>query len=194
MSDQLATDVAALFVQVHPAEGTAPVDVAFAHFYALAFPRVYAFIRSQVADASIAQDIVGRVFLKAFCNRHKAPPADEGAISWVFRIACTTVIDYWRVEGRRGTANVPIEELEDIGNTDNDPEASCSRRERHAILLRVISTLDADDRALLALKFAAQRTNREIARILGLKEGAVSMRLLRALRRLKKRLRAMGVS
>jgi RNA polymerase sigma factor (sigma-70 family) len=41
------------------------------------------------------------------------------------------------------------------------------------------------DRTLLALKFSARRTNREIAGILSVSEGAVSMRLLRALRRLR---------
>jgi RNA polymerase sigma-70 factor (ECF subfamily) len=194
MSDQLATHVAGLFVQVRPAEGSACLDAAFANLYSSAFSKVYAFIRSQVQDASVAQEIVSRVFLKAYCNCDKAP-ANDGAISWVFRIAYTTLVDYWRVEGRRRAADVPLEELDEVdADGANNPETTYLRRERQSMLLKAVGTLQVSDRALLALKFSAQRTNREIAAILGLKEGAVSMRLLRALRRLRQRLNAMGIS
>jgi RNA polymerase sigma factor (sigma-70 family) len=57
----------------------------------------------------------------------------------------------------------------------------------------VLSQLDKDDRTILGLKFTAQQTNREIAAILELSEGAVSMRLLRALRRLRERLSERGI-
>jgi RNA polymerase sigma factor (sigma-70 family) len=57
-----------------------------------------------------------------------------------------------------------------------------------------MSAMGVDDRMLLSLKFTAQRTNREVAGILGISEAAVSMRLLRALRRLRERLADLGVS
>jgi RNA polymerase sigma-70 factor (ECF subfamily) len=59
-------------------------------------------------------------------------------------------------------------------------------------MIRVIGTLSDDDRTMLALKFGGHRTNREIAAIMDLSEGAVSMRLLRALRRLRDQLQEMG--
>jgi RNA polymerase sigma factor (sigma-70 family) len=67
-------------------------------------------------------------------------------------------------------------------------------KERWAVLLRVISLMDDDDRILLGLRFAAERTNREIAAVLSLSEAAVSMRLLRTLRRLRELLMELGVS
>ena len=51
-----------------------------------------------------------------------------------------------------------------------------------------------EDRSVLALKFAAQRTNREIADILSVTEGAVSMRLFRALQRLRDRMLKLGTA
>ena len=62
------------------------------------------------------------------------------------------------------------------------------------LLLSVMSELDKDDQTVLGLKFTAQQTNREIAAILDLTEGAVSMRLLRALRRLRERLLERGIT
>lgn len=174
-----------------PAETVA--DTAFVHFYEAALPRIYAFIRSQVANRETAQEIVARIFLKAYKHRARLP-ANEEALIWAFRIAHSALVDHWRVEGRKEAVRVSIEELAELPDEADDPEALYLTRERKALLLRVMSDLGHDDRMLLGLKFAAQRTNREIGSILGLSEGAVSMRLLRALRRLRKRLEELGVS
>jgi RNA polymerase sigma factor (sigma-70 family) len=79
-------------------------------------------------------------------------------------------------------------------DSNANPEALYAAKERQARLLRAMSAMCVDDRMLLSLKFTAQRTNREVADILGISEAAVSMRLLRALRRLRERLADLGVS
>jgi len=175
----------------HPQDKALSQDAVFETLYAAAFPRVYAFVRYQVSTTETAQEIVSRVFLKAYRHRHKIPAGDSGT-HWVFRIAHTTLIDYWRVEGRRERANVPVQELSELPSTSTTPEADYQRRQEVSALLQVMSDLPDDDRAMLALKFAADRTNRDIASILDLTEAAVSMRLLRALRRLRQRLQSIG--
>jgi len=72
------------------------------------------------------------------------------------------------------------------------PESAYEKKEQLARLLNLVSRLPYDDRVVIGLKFTAQRTNREIAAILNISEAAVSMRLLRALRRLRSRLQALG--
>jgi RNA polymerase sigma factor (sigma-70 family) len=169
------------------------LDATFVELYTTWFPRVYAFVRSQVGAAVLAQELVARVFLKAYRHRRKLPSGEAAAI-WLFRIARNTVIDYWRVEGRREAANVSIDELSEVCDTHADPEALYASKERQAKVLQGMSAMCIDDRMLLSLKFTAQRTNREIASILGISEAAVSMRLLRALRRLREHLAELGVS
>lgn len=169
-------------------------EARFESMYRATFTRVYAFVRSQVATVDTAQELVSRIYLKAYQHRSKAP-ADEAMIQWIFRIARSTLIDYWRVERRRELASVPIEELTDLGASgsgDEDAEAAYARRQRGARLLELIAELTPEDQMLLALKFTAQRTNREIAEVLGISDAAVSMRLLRALRRLRQRLQDTG--
>jgi RNA polymerase sigma-70 factor, ECF subfamily len=168
-------------------------DTGFEEFYASAFPRVYAFIRSQVGNPQAAQDVVARIFLKAFRHHAKAPEG-SAAMVWLFRIAHTVLIDHWRVEGRRDSSSVSIEDLAEFPGAAADPEIAYAEKERKVLLLSVLSQLDKDDRTVLGLKFTAQQTNREIAAILELSEGAVSMRLLRALRRLRDRLAERGIS
>jgi RNA polymerase sigma factor (sigma-70 family) len=163
----------------------------FEQLYTLASPKVYAFIRGHVESADAAQELVSRVFLKAYQHREKTPPGDA-AVPWLFRIASNTLIDYWRVERRRARASLPLEEIADVVTADSDPQADYERKTRIADLLRVVAGLADEDRTLVSLKFVARRTNREIALILQLSEGAVSMRLVRALRRLRESLVRMG--
>lgn len=185
---------AAQAIDAGASETRTAADAAAANFdrlYAAAFPKVYAFIRSQVATAETAQDLVSRIFLKAYAHRLKAP-ADSAGISWLFRIARNTLIDYWRVDRKRERASVGLDELADRSDEGLDAEAAYERRERSAHLLRVMGELSEEDRTVLALKFTAQRTNRDIAVVLNISEAAVSMRLLRALRGLRARLQGTG--
>lgn len=168
------------------------VDAAFEQLYVVTFPKVYAFLRCQLATRETAQDLVSRVFLKAYQHRFKAPDVHDGGVHWIFRIAHTTLIDYWRVEKKRETASLTLDELVVAPASGRDPEHEYRRKQQMAHLVQSMSGLPADDRVVLGLKFAAQRTNREIAVILGISEGAVSMRLLRALRRLRERLNGFG--
>jgi RNA polymerase sigma-70 factor (ECF subfamily) len=169
----------------------AETDEAFQQLYDAAVPRVYAFIRCQVSTVETAQDLVSRVFVKAYHHRRNQP-ASDAAMQWVFRIARTTLIDYWRVDRRRESASLPLEQIAELPSESDNPEAAYERKQRAAEVIRVLSELNDDDRMMLALKFAGQRTNREIAAIMSLSDGAVSMRLLRSLRKLRERLRGTG--
>ena len=167
-------------------------EVAFERLYDASFSKVYGFIRCQVSNIETAQELTGRVFLKAFKHRQKAPADNPAGMQWIFRIAHTTLIDYWRVDKRRESASLPLEEIAELPAESESPDVAFERKERAAHIVRVMNGLSHDDRTVLALKFSAQRTNREIAGILSLSEGAVSMRLLRALRRLRDELQDLG--
>lgn len=160
---------------------------AFEAFYGVAFPKVYGFVRCQGTSVEAAQEIVSLAFLKAYSNWHRAPRGD-GDMAWVFRIAHNTLIDYWRVDRRHEEAAVPIDQLGPLRAAADSPERAYERKQQAANVLKFLGGLPPDDRVVLALKFAGQRNNREIAAILGLSEGAVSMRLLRALRRMRERM------
>lgn len=160
----------------------------FELFYKDMFPKVYGYVRCQVRDVETARDIVSRAFLKAYQHREKAPP-DEAMAHWLFRIVRNTLLDHWRVEGRRERASVSLDELAELPDSMASPEAKFASRERQVALLQAMKGLHERDRNLLLLRFMAELSNQEIAAILDLSEAAVSMRLVRALRRVRKRLR-----
>lgn len=180
---------------VRDEEAPAPValDSDFGDLYERLFSRVYAFLRSQCTNAETAEELTSQVFVRA-CRGWSNAPRGEEAIYWVFCIARRTMIDYWRGEGRRAAANVSLDEVADVSDDAADPERACATKERWQGLLRVTSTMEASDREVIALKFAGQQSNQQIAAILGLSEAAVSMRVVRALRRLRVRLREAGLS
>lgn len=171
-------------------KSTGDLDARFSALYERAFSRVYALLRSQVRSSEVAEDLISKVFSKAYEHWSQAPPG-EAATFWLFRIARNTLIDHWRVEGRRESLRVRLDEVEELSDPST-PESLYAARERTQALLEAMSTLDDDDRMLLSLKFAGQRSNRDIASILGISDAAVSMRLLRALRRLRVRLQEEG--
>ncbi len=173
------------------AAGVRAEGAAFEALYSAAFPHVYAFVRCQVASTEIAQDLVSRIFVKAYRHRGRQPDG-EPAMQWVFRIARTTLIDYWRVEKRRESVSLPLDEIAELPSRTRDPEAAYERKQCAVEIVRAMGDLKDDDRLVLALKFAGQRTNREIAGILHISEGAVTMRLLRSLRRIRNTLRSKG--
>lgn len=172
---------------------TAAHHASFEAMYQTALPKVYGYMRCQVPCADTAQELVSRVFFKVYRHWRNAP-AEPAAIQWVFRIARNTLIDYWRTDKRRATANLPIEDVGTLRASSIDPEADYQSRQRRSDVLRALADLPDGDRELLSLKFIAHRTNREIAVVLEISEAAVSMRLLRALRRMRKQLQDKGWS
>ena len=193
MSEPAVVGLTALQQPYSVAERARDADAAFNELYVAVLPRIYAFVRTQVTDVHAAQEIVSRIFLKAFLHRRKIPHGDMATI-WLFRIAHNTVIDHWRVDHRRASASVPLDEIAGVRAEQADPEQQYALKERQELLLRVMGDLPEEERTLLSWKFAAQRTNREVAQILSISEAAVSMRLLRALRRLRKRLGELGLA
>lgn len=174
-------------------EGEAVMEEDFAVFYRSHVRQVYAFLRCHASDASTAEDLTSRVFVKAYAARDRAPQGADRSV-WLFRIAHTTLIDHWRAERRRPSVAVDVEELDEWPSGERDPEATFLVRERQAELMAAVAGMDEREQMLITLRFAAERTNREIAAILNISERAVSMRLLRALRRLRAQLRERGVS
>jgi RNA polymerase sigma-70 factor (ECF subfamily) len=71
-----------------------------------------------------------------------------------------------------------------------DASALHDRAERDAFLREALDQLSADDRELLALRYDAEQSFRDIALALGIDEAAARKRVGRALVRLRGKLRA----
>jgi RNA polymerase sigma factor (sigma-70 family) len=141
---------------------------------------VYGYLVYLTRDRSLAEDLAADTFEKALRTWRRFDPARGSARTWLFQIARTTALDWFRGEQRRHRREeraAATEAFEEGGLSPGlSPElesalAGLSAGEREVIALRVLLELDGD----------------EAARVLGISPTAVSTRLSRALTKLEKK-------
>jgi RNA polymerase sigma-70 factor (ECF subfamily) len=151
------------------------------------YPKLYAYVRSQVADGQTAEDLTAAAFDRAFSRRATFDPAKGTFGAWLFRIARNLVIDHFAASGRK-PVHYDLAESYQVSATDPSPEQYLLSREQHQLLAEALATsLSERDLEIIYLRFYGRLTNREIARIMDLKEKTVSVIILRALQKLKTR-------
>jgi RNA polymerase sigma factor (sigma-70 family) len=134
--------------------------------------RVYSYVAYRIGSGADAEDVTSEVFERALKYRASFDDARGGAVPWLLGIARRCVDD--ALAQRRPTAQV-----------EADEHASAEDVEGEAVdritLAGVIERLDERSRDLLALRYGADLSAREIGRILGMKPNAVEVALHRAL-------------
>ena len=150
--------------------------------YAEQLPRIYNFFRYRVGHGPEAEDLTSLTFAKAWAARQRYRRDLAGFATWLTAIARNVAVDHYRARRLRVTA--PLEEADGIGGgpTPEDLAVQRSEAERLAALLEA---LPESERELMALKYGAGITNREIARLTGLTESNVGTRVHRIVQRLR---------
>jgi RNA polymerase sigma-70 factor (ECF subfamily) len=116
---------------------------------------------------------------------------------WLRRLAWDRLADAYRRHLHAGRRSVGREEppavpgrsvlelAERLLAPGSGPSASLRRRERRDRVRAALEALPGRDREVLVLRYLEDLTTAEAAAVLGVGEGAVKMRLLRALQRLR---------
>jgi len=150
----------------------------FAELYEENFGRVWAFVIRRVQHRATAQDITSEVFHQALANVGKFEWRGVPFAAWLYRIAANAIADHFakstREQTRQAEENVQPHEIEDI--------------ERRASLYRFVDRLPADQRQVIVMRFAEERSIREIASAIGRSEGAVKQLQWRGLQTLRARM------
>jgi RNA polymerase sigma-70 factor (ECF subfamily) len=150
--------------------------------YAEQLPRVYNFFRYRCANPADAEDLTSITFEKAWRGRERFR-RDKGSFStWLFTIARNAAIDHYRSR----MPSVPLDEAATVAAAGT-PEESTLLRSDALRLTALLPTLSDRDRELIALKYGAEMTNRDIARATGLGESNVGTILHRAVQALRER-------
>lgn len=155
-------------------------DADWEALYARELPRIYNFFRYRVGDGAVAEDLTSATFEKAWSARARYRRDLAKFSTWLFAIARNVAVDHFR----RTRGEVPLDEALDRAD-GGSPEADAIRRSEFARLAALLRELPDRDRDLLALKFGAGLTNREIARATGLSESNVGTLCHRAVAALR---------
>jgi RNA polymerase sigma factor (sigma-70 family) len=141
--------------------------------------RVYSYVAYRIGDGPDAEDVTSEVFERALRYRASYDERRGQPLHWLLGIARRCVDDAFSARAR-----VPQVEFTDTDSAD-DPGVDIIRR---VTLAAAIGGLDERGQDLLALRYGADLTARQIGEILGLKTNAVEVALHRTLARLRSEL------
>ena len=172
-------------------ESAAPTMGEFSELYNEYFPKVFAYVYGRVQDKEISLDIVSDVFEKAFMKVQSLRSRDSFG-SWLFTIARNEVSSHWRKEkpAQKAAQEAAIEK--ELHSQPRSPEETLLHKERLAFLAGQVKLLPKREQEIIALKFDAELTNREIAAVLSTSEVNVRVTIFRALRKLRERMQNVG--
>lgn len=152
----------------------------FAELYENNFGRVYAFIARRVGDRDQAQDLTADVFHAALKNLDRFEWRGVPFAAWLFRIAANAISD----RGKRAAQSQAMK-LREIPEQHQSSEADPEEIERRATLFKLVDGLPQDQRRVITMRFAHQRSIAEIAKEIGRSEGAVKQLQFRGLQSLR---------
>lgn len=155
---------------------------AFGKLYQLYVEQVFRYLYSRVGNVHEAEDATAQTFLAAFESFDRFRQ-DGHFASWLFTIARNKAMDQFR--RRRNSAS--IDDIEDIP-VETDPLAGVIQSEQAAALAKLIRALPEEDRELLRLRFLADMSFPEIARLVQRNEDTVKKIIYRLLARLHSQL------
>ena len=151
--------------------------------------RVYRFVLRLVRDETLAEDVIGEVFLDVW--RQASSFKGRSAVStWLLAIARFKALSSLR---RRGEAQLDENAARAIADGGDDPEVAMQKKEQHALLRACWSRLSPEHRDIIDLVYYQEKAVGEVAEIIGVPENTVKTRMFYARRRLAELLEAAGV-
>jgi RNA polymerase sigma-70 factor (ECF subfamily) len=145
--------------------------------------QLYGYLVSITRDGDLAHDVVQEAYARLQREvKHQRAPREMRA--WLFRVGRNLVID----RGRRQQLADTLPDRLRVESAGPSAEEECLVREARRELDVLLAQTSSDDRTAL-LMAAAGYSGAEIARAVGLSEGAVRTRMTRARGRLRMRLR-----
>jgi RNA polymerase sigma-70 factor, ECF subfamily len=157
------------------------VQEEFQTFYQENLGLIYRYIYSKVGNREEAEDLTSQIFLKAV-RSIDAERSPQSMQKWLFQVARTTIVDYWRTYYRASISS--LEELLDAGwegPTEEEPvPVSTTPSER---VQRILRALPERDREVLTCRFLYNLSIKDTALRMGLTEANVKVLQFRALKR-----------
>jgi RNA polymerase sigma factor (sigma-70 family) len=138
-------------------------------------PLVYAYAAYRLGDGPDADDVTGDTVERAVRYRDKYDPSKGEPLAWLIGIARHCIADL--VAAREDVVDEPPPE-----EAIDDLEEGTMRR---LALRPAVARLDERERELIALRYGADLTARQIAAMFGMRKNAVEVALHRALARLR---------
>jgi RNA polymerase sigma-70 factor (ECF subfamily) len=130
-----------------------------------------------------ADEIVQDTFWRVWKSANKWEPGRAKVSTWLYKLAANRTIDYHRAATRRHTA--PIGEDQEFVDEAANAEQSFGDRQRLSAMQAAITELPDRQRMAIILSTQQDKSNTEIAEILGGSVGAIEQLMVRARKTLR---------
>lgn len=155
------------------------------------YEAIFGYIFRRVADYDAARDLAAESFLKAFSKIDRFQWMGKPLSAWLYKIAGNEVNLYYRKEKYRPAS---LQQLIEEGALPPYLEAETEREkldreltshQEFITVQRHLVQLPAKYQEVIALRYFEDKTNKEIAVILGKKEGTIKSLVSRGLEKLR---------
>jgi RNA polymerase sigma factor (sigma-70 family) len=143
---------------------------------------LYGFFYGMNRNQEVSEDLVQNTFFRILKYRHLF--RGEGDFrTWMFHIARNVSHDHYRKDKIKGKD--PIEDWQERLPGVENTEMQMDQHEEHQMLSVAMDRLPADKREIILLSKYQEKKYKEIGELLGCTEGAVKVKVFRALQELK---------
>lgn len=154
----------------------------FRPLYDYYYQGVFNYIYQKTNEINNTAEIASSVFYKALINIGKYHDRNLPFGAWLFKIAYNETMQYFR---RSKRIRYVVLDNNLIDNLANEVESDNKIRLLQAIR-NVFEKLKTSELEIIEFKYFQQKTNREIAFILGMNEGNLKVKAHRIIRKIKK--------
>jgi RNA polymerase sigma-70 factor, ECF subfamily len=142
---------------------------------------LFGFLVYRTGDRVLAEDLLADTFERALRGRRRFDRRKASEKTWLYTIALNCLRDHGRRRGAESRA------LERVGVPAQvvDPTPAFEQIEHHDELSRALSTLSAEEREAISLRYGGDLSVPEIAKLTKERLTTVEGRVYRALRKLR---------
>ncbi len=170
-----SVDVTALITKAQHGDRSA-----VATLYQLYSPRIFRYVVFRVPTTADAEDLTAEVFVGMVKGLPNYQITGAPFEAWLYRIAASKVVDYYRQSGRRTRTELS----ENLRDSSPLPEEQVLQDQAFDHLRAAMQQLPDDYQSILLLRFVERKSHEEVAALLGSTASAVKSAQHRALVRL----------
>jgi len=149
--------------------------------------RAYAVALRVVRNQADAEDVAQDVLVKTWTNRQAWQAGRARFSTWLYRVIINRCIDL-----KRAPSGETLEDVPEPMDESDDAVATIHRQEMSLMIETALGHLPTQQRVAVVLSYYEDRTNSEVAEIMGTSIDAVESLLKRGRQRLRELLRRPG--
>ncbi|UCB42974.1 MAG: RNA polymerase sigma factor [Dehalococcoidales bacterium] len=161
----------------------------FGQLYDQNFGRIFGYVLRRTASVPVAQDVTSEVFFKALKNLEKFHWQGIPFSAWLYRIASHEIANYYRKKRREAAHAILVRDGDPAVNPLSveiaQAEDILMRHEEYLSLHMAIAQLPPRYQEVITLRYFEDKQIKEIAQIIGKREGTVKSLLHRGLERMR---------